>query len=129
MPSSCKVRGGETKWLLKQAYRGLLTDEVVFWPKHGFDMPIDSWLRGPLRETFETAVLGTNARLRDLIDPAAARPLYRAHLSGLGRHGNLLWALLVLARWADRYLGAAPPEPPRNPANGPCPKVTSGEAP
>jgi asparagine synthase (glutamine-hydrolysing) len=112
MPSSCKVRGGETKWALKQAYRGLLPDEVVFRPKHGFDIPVDSWLRGPLRETFETAVLGANARLRDLIDPAAARPLYRAHLSGLGRHGSVLWALLVLARWADRYLGAgAPPRP------------------
>jgi asparagine synthase (glutamine-hydrolysing) len=105
IPSRWKVRGGETKWVLKQAYRGQLSDSLVNRPKHGFDLPIDAWLRGPLRETFESAVLEPRARVRDLVDQATARKLYRAHLSGVGRHGSVLWALLVLARWADRYLG------------------------
>jgi asparagine synthase (glutamine-hydrolysing) len=112
IPSAYKVRRGETKWVLKQAYRRELSDEVVFRPKHGFEIPIDAWLRGPLRGTFESAVLGANARLRDLIDPAAVRSLYRAHQSGLGRHGGVLWSVLVLARWAERYLGANLPELP-----------------
>ena len=62
----------------------------------------------PPFETFESAVLRPQARVRDLVDQAAARKLYRAHLSGLGRHGNLLWALLVLARWAEYYLPSSP---------------------
>jgi hypothetical protein len=45
--------------------------------------------------------------VRDLIDRPTARKLYRAHLSGTGRHGGVLWALLVLARWADRHLRPA----------------------
>jgi hypothetical protein len=44
----------------------------------------------------------------DLIDQPAARKLYNAHLSGAGRHGGVLWAVLVLAHWAERYLGASP---------------------
>jgi asparagine synthase (glutamine-hydrolysing) len=106
IPSRWKVRDGQTKWVLKEAYRSRLPAGAIDRPKHGFEMPIDAWLRGPLRETFEAAVLQPRARVRDLVDQGAARKLYRAHLSGLGRHGNVLWALLVLACWADRYLAA-----------------------
>jgi asparagine synthase (glutamine-hydrolysing) len=108
IPSAWKVRQGKTKWLFKEAYRGVLSDALVDRPKHGFEIPIDAWLRGPLRETFEAAVLAPSARARDLVDQATARSLYRSHLSGVGRHGNVLWALLVLARWAEGYLPASP---------------------
>jgi asparagine synthase (glutamine-hydrolysing) len=107
IPADFKVHGGETKWVLKQAFRRRLPDAAVSRPKHGFELPIDGWLRGPLRETFESAVLDPQARVRDLVDQPTARKLYRAHLSGTGRHGGVLWALLVLARWADRHLGPA----------------------
>jgi asparagine synthase (glutamine-hydrolysing) len=105
IPASYKVRGGETKWMLKQAFASRLPDAAVNRPKHGFELPIDAWLRGALRETFESAVLHSEARVRDFVDQNTARKLYRAHLSGTGRYGSVLWALLVLARWADRYLG------------------------
>jgi asparagine synthase (glutamine-hydrolysing) len=91
----------------------VLSDAVVDRPKHGFEIPIDAWLRGPLRETFESAVLASGARVADLLDQTTARSLYRSHLSGLGQHGNVLWALLVLARWADRYLASSQPSPCR----------------
>jgi asparagine synthase (glutamine-hydrolysing) len=104
IPAHWKVRQGQTKWVLKEAYRERLTPEVVDRPKHGFDMPIDAWLRGPLRERFESAVLEPGARVRDLVDQQTAGALYRAHVSGAGRHGGVLWSLLVLARWAERYL-------------------------
>ncbi len=107
IPSAWKVRGGKTKWVLKESYRHLLSDALIDRPKHGFEIPIDAWLRGPLRETFESAVLDSSARVRDLVDQPAVRSLYRSHLSGVGRHGNVLWSLLVLARWAERYLTPA----------------------
>jgi asparagine synthase (glutamine-hydrolysing) len=106
IPANYKVRGGETKWVLKQAFRSRLPDAAVNRPKHGFELPIDAWLRGPLRDTFETAVLHSAARVRDFVDQTTAHKLYQAHQSGTGRHGNVLWALLVLARWADRHLGS-----------------------
>jgi asparagine synthase (glutamine-hydrolysing) len=106
IPSRLKVREGETKWILKKTVSPLLPRDVVWRPKQGFDLPIDDWLRGPLRETFEASVLSSGARVADLINQTTAHKLYRTHLSGLGQHGKVLWSLLVLARWSERYLGA-----------------------
>jgi asparagine synthase (glutamine-hydrolysing) len=108
IPSRWKVHGGETKWVFKQAYRQCLPADVLWRPKHGFDIPIDAWLRGPLCPMFEAAVFDAQARVRDLVDSTAVRKVYQAHLSRTGCHGNLLWSLLVLARWADRYLSGGP---------------------
>jgi asparagine synthase (glutamine-hydrolysing) len=112
VPSRWKVHNGQTKWVFKQAFRGNLPAAAVDRPKHGFEMPIDVWLRGPLRERFEASVLQPGTRVADLIDTAIVRRLYRSHLRGIGRHGGTLWALLVLARWAERYLSDQPPDAP-----------------
>ena len=106
VPSEYKIRNGETKWILKELFRDRLPKGLVDRAKHGFDIPVDAWLRGPLRETFEASVLSCNGRVASLIDVAATRRLYRAHLAKTGCHGDVLWSLLVLARWADRYLVA-----------------------
>jgi asparagine synthase (glutamine-hydrolysing) len=104
IPSRWKVHNGETKWLLKQAYRGRLPDDILWRRKHGFDMPIDAWLRGPLRDMFEDTVLAPRARVADLVSQATVRQLYQTHRAGTGRHGGVLWSVLILARWAERYL-------------------------
>jgi asparagine synthase (glutamine-hydrolysing) len=109
IPSRWKVRGGETKWVFKQAYRERLPADVLWRPKHGFEIPIDSWLRGPLRPMFDAAVFDSRARVRDLVDQTTARQLYQAHLRGIGRHGSVLWGLLVLARWSETYLRSPTP--------------------
>lgn len=108
IPSELKIREGETKWLFKQICDGWLPDSIVHRPKQGFDIPVDDWLRGPLRATFEDRVLSPSAAVGGLIDPNQAQRLYKKHLSGVGRHGNTLWSLLILGVWADRYLTGAP---------------------
>ncbi|OHB66342.1 MAG: hypothetical protein A2V70_10115 [Planctomycetes bacterium RBG_13_63_9] len=107
IPSELKVRRGQTKWILKQLYRDRLPAEVTKRAKHGFEIPVDGWLRGPLREVFESAVLSPNSRVACLVERSAVRQLYGSHLAKVGRHGNVLWSLLVLARWADEYLAPA----------------------
>jgi asparagine synthase (glutamine-hydrolysing) len=104
MPSQWKVHNGETKWVLKHAFRRELPAGLLERPKHGFEIPVDAWLRGPLRELFEASVLSPDSQLSVLVDQTAADSVYRSHCAGIGRHGNVLWSLLVLARWAERYL-------------------------
>jgi asparagine synthase (glutamine-hydrolysing) len=104
IPSSLKVRGGETKWLFKQVCSGWLPNDVVHRPKQGFDIPVDQWLRGPLRDMFETHVLSSSAKVSNLINVKRVTSVYDQHLRRIGRYGNLLWALLVLGAWAERYL-------------------------
>lgn len=108
IPSEFKIRSGESKWVFKRSFEKELPPTSVTRRKQGFEIPIDAWLRGPLRDTFEESVLSPGVRGSDLINPTLARKLYRSHLAGSGRHGNSLWSLLVLARWANRYLGPAP---------------------
>jgi asparagine synthase (glutamine-hydrolysing) len=106
MPSSLKVRQGETKWLFKQICDGWLPPEVVRRRKQGFDIPVDDWLRGPLREQFHESVLNARTPIAAYVDQNAARALYDSHHRRTGRHGAVLWQLMVLGHWMDRYLGA-----------------------
>ncbi len=106
IPSRWKIHRRETKWIFKTAYRDRLPSGTTNRPKQGFEVPIDAWLRGPLRGMFESGVLASKSRIAEFIDQKRARALYRSHLAGFGRHGNVLWSLLVLAKWCDRYLPA-----------------------
>jgi len=108
IPSRWKVRHGETKWIARQAFQNCLPSCAVRRRKQGFEIPIDSWLRGPLREVFEAAVLQPNSGLHHLVSQDVARKLFHSHLSGRGRHGSVLWSLLMLARWSERYLRPMP---------------------
>jgi asparagine synthase (glutamine-hydrolysing) len=103
IPAKLKVRSGETKWILKQVCRQRLPSTVLERPKHGFEIPVDAWLRGPLRSMFEAAVLDHNARVAGLVDQTLAAKLHQEHIAGSARNGRTLWSLLVLARWAEHY--------------------------
>jgi asparagine synthase (glutamine-hydrolysing) len=104
VPAVYKVHKGETKWIFKKAVETWLPAETIWRRKQGFELPVDAWLRGPLREMFESAVLSPSSRLAPLVAHDVIEKLYRAHRAGMGRHGPVLWSLLVLARWAERYL-------------------------
>jgi asparagine synthase (glutamine-hydrolysing) len=112
IPSRRKIHGGQTKWIFKEAYRDQFAPGFLTRPKQGFEIPLDEWLRGPLRPMFEAAVFDPQARVGGLLDRTTARKLYQDHLSGRGRHGAALWSLLILARWSERYLSSNIPGPP-----------------
>jgi asparagine synthase (glutamine-hydrolysing) len=105
IPSRYKVRDSSTKWILKESFRKRLPAGILDRPKQGFEIPIDEWLRGPLRGAFEERVLSPASSIGDLVERRTVRQLFDTHLSSLGRHGSALWALLVLSSWAGRYLG------------------------
>lgn len=104
VPSEFKILNGETKWIFKKMCERSLPSEVIWRKKQGFEIPVDSWLRGPLREDFEAQVLSPNSRIRDYINIPAAHSLYESHLKQTGRQGAILWSLLVLGRWLEEYL-------------------------
>jgi asparagine synthase (glutamine-hydrolysing) len=108
IPSRHKVRGGQTKWIFKQACGDLLPEGLLKQPKRGFEIPIDAWLRGPLETMFRDVALGANAPAAGLIDQSRAAALMDDHVKGRGRHGQILWSLLVLSRWAERFLSPQP---------------------
>jgi asparagine synthase (glutamine-hydrolysing) len=106
IPSDLKIKDGQSKWIFKEAVAHLLPPGFTSRPKHGFEVPIDDWIRGPLAELFTDTVLSPSSPAAPWIDQNVAAGLARSHRAGTGRHGHLLWSLLVLAAWAQRYLPA-----------------------
>ena len=76
------------------------------WTKRGFTVPMDVWLRGPLRPVFEEAILGRADILGLPLNRAAAREMFDRHLSGQANYEWMLWMLLSLALWEKRHFWA-----------------------
>lgn len=104
IPSKFKVNRGETKWIFKRACGDLLPQGLLDRPKQGFDVPLDAWFRGPLRELFCDTVLQPNSIAAEFLELREVRRLFERHQSGRQRNGQTLWALLVFSRWAHTFL-------------------------
>lgn len=101
LPSKLKVKGGEKKYLLKKALRGIVPDEILDSPKRGFGVPVDTWLRTTLLDQLQSA-LDDGIRMGYLQADITKRILLE-HLKCTANHGHLLWKLMVLFIWLRRY--------------------------
>jgi asparagine synthase (glutamine-hydrolysing) len=104
MPGRFKLRGGQTKAVLREAVRDLVPAEILTRPKMGFPVPLASWLRGPFWPVVDDLVLGTRARARQLFVPSEVRRLADDHRTGAGRHADRLWLLMNLEIWQRIFL-------------------------
>jgi asparagine synthase (glutamine-hydrolysing) len=99
LPLSLKIRGGQGKWALRQILYRYVNRNVVDRPKQGFAVPLNTWLRGPLRDWAED-LLSESALLRSgVFDSDAIRRCWSAHLTGTASEGHRLWAVLMLQSW------------------------------
>lgn len=101
LPMHYKVRGLQTKWLLKAAFVDKLPPAIAARGKQGFGVPIGPWLRGELRNWTRERLL-SNPQLDHWFRPAAVRQLLSEHDSGQFNHGKKLWSLLMYAVWLER---------------------------
>jgi asparagine synthase (glutamine-hydrolysing) len=74
---------------------------LVARPKTGFDPPLDTWLRGPLRPWAEDLLSLSRLCGQGLIDPAPVRAGWTAHLAGRPGRTYALWSVLMLQSWLD----------------------------
>lgn len=108
MPSDLKIRNGCRKWILKELFAPRLPAKLAHRSKQGFELPVDTWLRGPLREQVEHVVLRADAPISEYIDTSVASRLFHAHCRRTGQYDEILWSLLVLGRWLDKYVEQQP---------------------
>jgi asparagine synthase (glutamine-hydrolysing) len=107
IPADLKVRGGETKYLLKRVVGRLLPPEILARPKAGFALPVDRWLRGPLRAYAEELLLTGPAAGRGLFDLRWLREFVDEHMEGRADHSGALWGLMHLELWQQMFLDRA----------------------
>ncbi|PYQ06145.1 MAG: asparagine synthase (glutamine-hydrolyzing) [Acidobacteria bacterium] len=99
IPGAFKLRGWQTKAVLRSALQGLVPPAILSRPKMGFPVPVGAWLRGPYWSMVEEFILGPRPAARGLFDPSALRRLAEDHRAGRASHGDRLWLLLNLEVW------------------------------
>jgi asparagine synthase (glutamine-hydrolysing) len=101
-PSLC-VRGGVTKWLMREAVRPLVPSSIVARPKKGFGAPVGAWIRGPLRAFAEATLAPARVREGGWLDATAVSKMLAAHVAGRADLRKPLYAALVFEHWRQRW--------------------------
>ena len=99
LPSAFKVRGWQTKAILRAAVADLVPAAIIARRKMGFPVPVGSWLKGGFKTLVDEFVLGPRAAARRLFDAATLRQMAAEHASGAASHGDRLWLLINLEIW------------------------------
>jgi asparagine synthase (glutamine-hydrolysing) len=95
LPSSLKMRGSESKYLLKKSLEPHLPNDVLYRPKMGFAVPLARWFRGPLRERVRNSLLKGQLPDSGMFDQATIQRLIEQHENGSRDHSTPLWTLLM----------------------------------
>ncbi|HLJ28103.1 MAG TPA: asparagine synthase (glutamine-hydrolyzing) [Candidatus Angelobacter sp.] len=102
LPLHFKIRNGTSKWALRQVLYKYVPPQLIERPKMGFGVPIDSWLRGPLREWAEDLLCSETLSRHGLFKVQPIREKWEQHLSGARNWQYLLWDVLMFQDWFQR---------------------------
>ena len=108
LPPTMKFRQGSGKYVLKEAMRGTLPDEILDRRKQGFGTPMPEWLRGRFGELAERTVMSSALGERGLLDMDQVVRLFAAHRAGRGDWSYHLWNLYSVSAWYDRWVAGRP---------------------
>ena len=104
VPLSFEIRNGEGKRLLRQLLYSYVPRQLIDRPKRGFSIPIDRWLREPLRDWAESLLDETRLRREGFFHVESVRRLWHEHSSGYRNWSSLLWSILMFQAWQAYWL-------------------------
>jgi asparagine synthase (glutamine-hydrolysing) len=104
IPTSMKLRAGQGKWIVRQVLARHVPDKLTNRPKAGFSIPLDDWLRGPLRAWASDLLSRSRLERQGLFDASRVARFWSEHERMSHNHGSWLWNVLMAQSWADRWL-------------------------
>jgi len=104
VPLSFKIKRGDSKWLLRQVLYKYVPKELIERPKMGFGIPVDKWLRGPLRDWAEALLNPARLQREGFFNPAPIQEKWLEHQSGKRNWQYHLWDVLMFQAWLEYYV-------------------------
>ena len=98
------MKGRQNKYILKEAARGLIPDDIIYRKKQGFGVPVHSWMLGALG-AFAREEIMNFATTTDLLNPGKVKAVIDRN------DGPRIWYLLNLALWWKHYIAREPINP------------------
>lgn len=106
VPPDMKVRDGRGKWLVRQVLDRHVPERLIDRPKTGFGVPLDDWLRGPLKPWASDLLSPARLIRQGLFDATRVSQMWSEHCSGRN-HGSWLWNVLMAQAWTDTWYSPA----------------------
>ena len=102
IPLHLKLKDNNAKWILKQVLFNYVPKKLIERPKMGFGVPIDSWLRGPLKDWAENLLSADKLNKQGLLNTEIIRKKWNEHLSGKRNWQYHLWGVLMFQSWYEK---------------------------
>lgn len=102
LPMEFKLRDEQTKWVLRQVLYKYVPKELIERPKMGFGIPLNDWLRGPLREWADALLNTKRLESEGYFYSEAIQTMWSAHLSGKRNYAHQLWSVLMFQAWLEQ---------------------------
>ena len=107
LPDHLRLRGNQTKWVLRQVLYRKVPRALVDRPKMGFSVPISAWLRGPLRGWGDDLLAASRLDAVGVLDADKCRQAWDRLQAGEEHRSPAVWGMLVFLDWHARWVGKA----------------------
>ncbi|WP_133470524.1 asparagine synthase (glutamine-hydrolyzing) [Paraglaciecola marina] len=104
LPSSLKFNNGEKKYILKEAFKPVLSDDVLYRKKMGFSVPLATWLRGEIKDLAEDYLFTKSSGIQQFFNMHIVEHLWEQHQQNKADHSNVLWSMLMFQMWWFKYM-------------------------